>query len=177
MSNEIQEESSIKWIPILVRSTLGGIFIISGLDGFFSFLPPEQHTAEGLQFISAMKESGYLFILLKAMEVLGGAMLLFNFLVPLTIVLLAPIVVNIFLFELFLSNSYMLLPTLLLACEVYLFWQYRHLFYWLLRYQIHTHTNDAAPPSLLILDELKEENPEEFDHLMHAKGVKGMILR
>jgi uncharacterized membrane protein YphA (DoxX/SURF4 family) len=165
------------YLPIVVRTVLGAIFLISGTNSFMSFLPEDHYTPEGLAFINSLKESGYLFILIKSMEILGGSMLIFNLFVPAVITLLAPIIVNIFLFELMLSDSYLVIPTILLACEGYLFYEYRHLFKWLFQYQVHTHTNDAHPPELIVLDKLKEENPAEYEHLMHAKGVEKIIMR
>ena len=166
-----------EWIPVLVRTLLGGIFIISGTNNYLSFMPESAYTAEGTAFIVALQESGYLFDLIKAMEILGGTMLVLNLFVPIVILLLAPIIVNIFLFELFLSNTYMVIPTILLMCEAYLFYEYRHLFTWLFKYQVHTHTNDERPPEVLLLDQLKEDHPEEYEHIMHVKGVKDMVLR
>ncbi|OIQ18909.1 MAG: hypothetical protein BM556_06405 [Bacteriovorax sp. MedPE-SWde] len=165
------------YIPVIVRTLLGAIFLISGTNSFMSFLPEEQYSAEGLQFINALKESGYLFALIKSMEILGGSMLIFNLFVPAVITLLAPIIVNIFLFELLLSDSYLIVPTILLACECYLFYEYRKLFSWLFVYQVQTHTNDLHPPELIILDQLKEENPEEYEHLIKARGVNNIIMR
>lgn len=96
---------------------------------------------------------------------------------PLVIIILAPIIVNIFLFELFLSSSYMLVPITLVVCEAYLFYEYRNLFRWLFSYQLHTHTNDEHPPEVLILDQLKEVNKKEYEHLKAVKGINSMILR
>ncbi|EQC45539.1 DoxX family membrane protein [Bacteriovorax sp. Seq25_V] len=166
-----------EWTPVIARSILGAIFLISGTNNFMSFLPEQQYTPEGLSFILALKESGYLFTLIKAMEVLCGSMLLFNLFTPFVMIIIAPIIVNIFLFELILSDSYMILPTVLVVLEAYLFYEYKNLFIWLFKYQVHTHTNDNKPPEILILDQLKEENPQEYSHLIHAKGVNKIILR
>ena len=173
-------ETTVKWreyLPIVARTVLGTVFLISGTNNFLSFMPEEQYSAEGLAFINALKDSGYLFGLLKGMEVLCGTMLIFNLFTPFVLILLAPIIVNIILFELFLSSSLLIVPIILTVCEVYLIYEYRSLFKWLFLYQVFTHTNDAHPPQVLVLDELKEENPSEYEHLINAKGVKNLILR
>lgn len=166
-----------KWVPVAVRTILGGIFLLSGTNNYLSFLPEASYSDEGLAFISALKESGYLFDLIKSMEILGGTMLILNLFVPFVLILLAPIIVNIFLFELFLSSSYMIIPTILLMCEAYLFYEYRNLFNWLFQYQVHTHTNDERPPEVLLLDRLKEENPKQYRNVMGVKDVDKMVLR
>lgn len=164
-------------LPIIMRTILGAIFINSGTNNYLSFMPDHQYSKEGLAFITALKESGYLFDLIKSMEILGGTMLILNMFTPLVIIILAPIIVNIFLFELFLSSSYMLVPITLVVCEAYLFYEYRNLFRWLFSYQLHTHTNDEHPPEVLILDQLKEVNKKEYEHLKAVKGINSMILR
>ena len=165
------------WLPIVMRTIFGAIFLISGTNNYLSFMPDTHYTTEGLAFITALKESGYLFDLIKGMEILGGTMLILNMFTPVVIILLAPIVVNIFLFELFLSSSFMIVPTLLVICEAYLFYEYRNLFKWLFTYQLHTHTNDEHPPEVLILDQLKESNKKQYEQLKEVKGINNMILR
>ena len=68
-----------------------------------------------------------MFPLIKATEVVGGALLLGNRYVPLALTLLAPIVVNIAAFHTFLTplNPVALL---VLAAEIYLAWSYREPF-------------------------------------------------
>ena len=170
-------EKSKDLLPVIMRTILGAIFITSGTNNYLSFMPDSHYSAEGLSFITALKDSGYLFDLIKSMEVLGGTMLILNMFTPIVIIVLAPIIVNIVLFELFLSSSYMLVPLTLVICEAYLFWEYRNLFKWLFSYQLHTHTNDEHPPEVLILDQLREVNKAEYDHLKEVKGISSMILR
>ncbi len=165
------------WLPILMRTLFGAVFLVSGTNNYLSFMPESQYSAQGLAFITALQETGYLFDIIKSLEILGGTMLILNMFTPFVLILMAPIVVNIFLFELFLSSSFMIVPTLLIVCEMYLFWEYRNLFKWLFSYQLHTHTNDEHPPEVLILDQLKEANKEEYEHLKDIKGINNMILR
>lgn len=63
-------------LPIIMRTILGAIFITSGTNNYLSFMPDHQYSKEGLAFITALKESGYLFDLIKSMEILGGTMLI-----------------------------------------------------------------------------------------------------
>ena len=165
------------WLPIIMRTLFGAVFLVSGTNNYLSFMPENQYSAQGLAFITALQETGYLFDIIKSLEILGGTMLILNMFTPFVLILLAPIVVNIFLFELFLSSSFMIVPALLIVCEMYLLWEYRNLFKWLFSYQLHTHTNDERPPEVLILDQLKEANKEEYEHVKDIKGINHMILR
>ena len=91
----------MKLIATIARYLLGFVFTLFGLNGFLHFLPnpPLPDGAAG-HFISALSESHYM-ILVFAIEVIGAVLLLVNRYVPLALTLLAPIIVNIVLFHLF----------------------------------------------------------------------------
>jgi hypothetical protein len=72
--------------------------------------------------------TGYLLPLLKATEVAAGAMLLTNRYVPLALTLLAPIIVNIVAFHLFLAPGGLAIALFVLAAEIALAWWYRGAF-------------------------------------------------
>jgi uncharacterized membrane protein YphA (DoxX/SURF4 family) len=119
-----------RYAPATARTVLGLVFFVFGLNGFLNFIPPptepmpEGAVALGTAFMS----SGYLFHLIKGTEVLGGLLLLTSRFVPLALVLLAPVVVNILAFHLWLLPSGTGLSLVLLGLEVYLAWAYRQAF-------------------------------------------------
>ena len=123
----------LKALPILLRLILGSIFLFYGLDAFFHFVPNQTVSEPAGKFISALIDSGYLWTLTKVGETIGGLMLLTDFFVPLALVLIAPIVVNIFCFHLFLNPSgwaigiYPVGVTIVIA-ELGLAWFYREYF-------------------------------------------------
>lgn len=115
-------------LPTVSRVLLGLVFAVFGLNGFLQFLPmPPMEGAAGA-FIGALVASGYLFPLMKGIEVVAGLMLLANRYVPLALTLLAPIVVNIALFHFVLTPGDVGMAVVLLAAEVYLAWSYRGAF-------------------------------------------------
>jgi len=61
-------------------------------------------------------------------QTLGGALLLVNRFVPLALALLAPVVVNIILFHLFLAPSGLPIATVVLVLELFLAWSHRAAF-------------------------------------------------
>lgn len=84
------------WIVRSTRLLLGIIFVVFGLNGFFNFIPvPELHP-----FMQMMVNSGFIYVV-KALEVIGGLMLLINVRVPVALVILGPIVINILLYHAF----------------------------------------------------------------------------
>jgi hypothetical protein len=80
-----------------------------------------------MPFISGLASSGYMFPVIKGVEVAAAAMLLTSFMVPLALTLLAPIIVNIALFHLLLAPG-LAMVVLLVGLELYLAWSYRAAF-------------------------------------------------
>ncbi len=112
------------------RLLLGLVFFVFGLNGFLSFIPaPTAPMPEGAMALGgALMQSGYMIPLIKGTEVLVGALLLANRLVPLALALIAPVVVNIVAFHVFLEPSGTVLSLIILALEVVLAWSYRAAF-------------------------------------------------
>ena len=110
------------------RILLGLIFFVFGLNGFFHFLPQPPMSGPPAAFGGALLATGYMFPLIKATEVIGGVLLLSGRLVPLALTVLAPVVVNIVAFHLFLAPSGLPLPLVIVALGVFLAWSYRSAF-------------------------------------------------
>ncbi|MEM8995119.1 MAG: hypothetical protein AAGF23_10060 [Acidobacteriota bacterium] len=72
--------------------------------------------------------ASYLLTFVKVTEVACGLMLLMGRFVPLALTVLAPIVLNILCFHLFLDSTGLVLALLLLGLEIFLAWAYRDAF-------------------------------------------------
>lgn len=108
-------------LPLIARILLGLMFFVFGLNGFLHFIPmpatmPEKVTA----FMNGLMASGYFFPLLKGTEVVCGLLLLVGAFVPLALIILAPIVLNIFLVHLLLDTSGLPVAIVIGLLEVYL---------------------------------------------------------
>jgi hypothetical protein len=118
--------------PLVARLALGGAFLVFGLNGFFQFLPqPAEPPPPGaMAFAGALIQTGYMFPLIKGTEVLASLLLLSGRYVPLALTLLAPIVVNIVAFHVFLAPGVgaLLIAFALLALGIYLAWSERAIF-------------------------------------------------
>ena len=77
------------------------------------------------RFLGALVEAGWLLPFVKTVEVGAGLLLLANRFVPLMLTLLAPIVVNIVGFHMFLAPDTIALTLVLLALTLYLAWTHR----------------------------------------------------
>ncbi len=121
---------ALRYAPVVARFVLGGLFFVCGLNGFLNFLPPpaDPQPAGAMAFGGALMQTGYMFQLIGGSEALVGALLLANRFVPLALTILAPVVINIFAFHLFLARAGMGMAVLVLLLEVYLAWCYRAAF-------------------------------------------------
>jgi uncharacterized membrane protein YphA (DoxX/SURF4 family) len=122
-----------KHLPTAARLFLGLVFTVFGLNFFFHFLPTPPSPPNAAAFAGALFASGYLLPLLKTTEVVAGVMLLSGRFVPLALALLAPIVINIVGFHLFLAPAGSALAIALLVAELYLAFHYRAAFAPMLR--------------------------------------------
>src|SRR3977135_3156633 len=103
-------------LPTVARVALGLIFFVFGLNGFFHFLPQPPAPPRAMAFAGALFASGYFFQLPQAV---GGALLLAGAFVPFALTLLAPIIVNIAAFHLFLAPGNYAVVGIVLAAEIY----------------------------------------------------------
>ncbi len=118
----------MKHLPKGVRLFYGLLFTIFGANGFLQFMPvPEMPAAAGAM-MGGLAGSGYFFPVLKATELSCGLLLLSNKYVALALTILAPILINIFLFHAFLAPSGLPVPIVLIALELYLVCAYKDSF-------------------------------------------------
>lgn len=112
----------------ITRSLLGLIYLFFGLNFFFHFLPtppPPAQPGAAESFVGGLFQAGYFFPMVKGLEVLLGGFLLLNFFTPLSLVILAPISLNILLFHAFLAPDNVALSIVIIVLHIFLFWAYR----------------------------------------------------
>ena len=99
----------MKIVNIICRVLLGLAFFASGLIFFLKLMPepPPPGGAAG-QFIGALAGTGYLAVI-KALELLGGALVLSGRFTALGLLVLGPILVNICLYDFFLDRKGLLI--------------------------------------------------------------------
>ena len=118
----------MKIATLIVRILLGLIFFVFGLNGFFHFLPQPSMGEEAAKFMVGLASSGYFFPFLKTLETISGALLLAGIYVPLALIILSPIVVNIFLFHIFLDPNGLPIAIVLVLFMIFLGYTYREYF-------------------------------------------------
>jgi uncharacterized membrane protein YphA (DoxX/SURF4 family) len=135
-------------IVLAARILMGLVFFVFGLNFFLHFIPQPPPPPAAAAFAGAMFATGYLFVLVKVVEVACGALLLAGRFVPLALTLLAPIIVNIVFFHAFLAPAGIALPLVVLALEVFLAWSYRDVFRPMLAARAVPSTSTSEPASI-----------------------------
>ncbi len=115
------------------RIVLGLVFFVFGLNGFLHFIPAPPPEGSAGVFFAGVVATKYFLPLLAATQTIAGAALLARRYVPLALTVLAPVIVNIVAFHLFVAPSGMVIALLVLALEVFLAWSYRAAFVPMLR--------------------------------------------
>ena len=88
---------------LIIRILFGLMLVIFGLNKFLQFMPmPPMPEAAGV-FMGALVKRGYLMVVVALIEIATGVLLLVNKYQSLALVLVFPVILNAFLFHLFLD--------------------------------------------------------------------------
>lgn len=115
------------YLPALVRTLLGALFVFSGANKLVPFMEMPSLPQPATSLLGALAATGYFLPLLGLTEVVAGALLIVGRFVPLALVVLAPIVVNIAFFHLVLAPD-LVSVAMIVGAQIYLAWVYRDAF-------------------------------------------------
>jgi uncharacterized membrane protein YphA (DoxX/SURF4 family) len=115
----------MKIATIIIRSLLGLIFVVFGLNLFLHFIPmPPPPEGPAREFMTALFVSHYIYVV-GALQVVGGLILLSGRLVPLGLTLLGPTIVNIVTFHALMAPSGLPMALVVSVLALFLLWRYR----------------------------------------------------
>lgn len=115
----------MKIAMVIVRTLLGLLFIVSSVVYFlmvFGVFPMPQVEGAVKTFNEGLAASGYFFTLLKVTEFICGILLLVGRFVPLALVILSPIIINIFFVHLFLDRTGLPVAIFIVLANIFLAW-------------------------------------------------------
>jgi uncharacterized membrane protein YphA (DoxX/SURF4 family) len=118
----------MKIAMIIVRSLMGLLFIFAAVTLLFGLITPPPMEGPMKTFNEGLAASGYFLMLLKITELVCGILLLVGRFVPLALVILAPIIVNIFFVHLFLDRTGLPVAIFLVLGSIFLAYYYRSSF-------------------------------------------------
>lgn len=162
-----KKKSTTVWTLIFSRTILGGFFLLFGMNHLHGLLGEMNYNQDANQFLIALKQTGYLFYLIKFMEFSAGVLLVGGFFVPITNLLLFPILLNILLFHLFLSPQGLWVPIVMILCSGIIFWHYRVLFLFLLRFNLNLDPNSTQRGDVIYdfdADQIYSQTRESLRH-------------
>ena len=108
-------------LPAAARVFMGLVFLVFGLNGFLHFIPQPKTLPDGvIAFLGAMMNTRYFLPLVFGTQVVVGVLLLVNRFVPLALVMIAPVIVHILAFHLYLQPGGIGPGVLVLLLEIYL---------------------------------------------------------
>jgi uncharacterized membrane protein YphA (DoxX/SURF4 family) len=114
----------MKTLTLIARILLGLIFLVFGLNGFLHFLPQPPMPDAAKSFFGGLAASGYMLPLVFTTQVVGGTLVLLG-MVPLGLVVLAPVIVNIVAFHLFLAPDGLPIAVVVAVLGLFLAWTVR----------------------------------------------------
>jgi len=116
----------VQWGKEAPRMLLGALFLFTGLNAFFSFYQPPEPSTASINFLMGLNSAVYFFPLLKLVEVLCGFLLVVKRYTVLALTMLAPIVVNIVAFHVYLDPVNYFFAALSTALYCVVVWQNRN---------------------------------------------------
>jgi len=90
---------------IIIRTLMGLLFLFGSITYLFDLIKPPELTGTTKAFMEGMLATGYMMTLVKLTELVCGLAFVTGLFVPLASVVIAPVIVNIFLFNLFVDTS------------------------------------------------------------------------
>jgi uncharacterized membrane protein YphA (DoxX/SURF4 family) len=118
----------MKIAMIIVRTLMGLLFVFGAVAYFFNLVTPPPMEGPIKTFNEGLAASGYFFTLLKVTELVCGLMLLAGRFVPLALVILSPIIINIFFVHTLLDRTGLPVAIFLVAANIFLAYCYRDAF-------------------------------------------------
>ena len=112
-------------VVLAARILLGIVFVFFGLNIILQFLKMPPPPGDAGQFMTILAVHGFMRVV-GLLQIVAGILLLVGRYVPLALMILAPIIVNILMFHLFLLGGTGIAPGLVVTVlELFLLWAYR----------------------------------------------------
>jgi len=118
----------MKYVMIIVRTLMGLLFLFGAVAYFFNLVTPPPLEGSMKTFNEGLAASGYFFTLLKVTELVCGLLLITGRFVPLALVILSPIIVNIFFVHALLDRTGLPVAIFLVLANFFLAYFYRDAF-------------------------------------------------
>jgi len=116
----------MKIAMVIVRTLMGLLFLFGSIVYFFNLITPPEMTGKVKSFNDGMAATGYMMTLIKTVELICGLLFVSGYFVPFATILIAPVIVNIFLFHFFLDPSTLPVAIFLVLANIFVAYYYRN---------------------------------------------------
>jgi putative oxidoreductase len=116
----------MKIAMIIVRTLMGLLFLAASIVVLFNLVPKPELTGTVKTFNEGLDSVGYMVPMIKIVELVCGLAFLTGYFVPLATVLIAPIIVNIFMFHAFVDTSGLPVAVFLVLANIFVAYYYRN---------------------------------------------------
>jgi putative oxidoreductase len=110
---------------IIVRSLMGLLFLFASITFLFNLIIPPEPTGAMKIFSTGLEASVYLMPTVKLIELICGIAFLSGRFVPLAVVVITPIIINIFLVHVFLAPEGLPVAIFLVAANIFVAYNHR----------------------------------------------------
>src|SRR5918994_6585604 len=114
----------MKIAMIIVRTLMGLLFLFASIVVLFNLVPKPELTGAVKTFNEGLDAAPYFMTVVKVTELLCGIAFVSGRFVPLAAVVISPIIVNIFLFHLFLDRTGLPVAIFLVLANIFLAYYY-----------------------------------------------------
>lgn len=118
----------LKYLETALRLWMGYILVTNSTVGIITPLEDLGLPPHIYQIIKGMWDTGFMMYLVKSIELIGGLLLIFNIFIPIAVILLTPIVINIYGVHIFLFNSFITNGLYMLLICLFLIYRYKKVF-------------------------------------------------
>jgi putative oxidoreductase len=116
----------MKKATMIFRVLLGLLYLVFGLDYFLHFIPYQpMHTGEAAALKAGLMGTGYIYPMMKTIQIVAGISLMLDRYAPFSAVVLFPISLNVLLFHTILVPSGWLMGVFLMVPNLFLGYAYR----------------------------------------------------
>jgi putative oxidoreductase len=115
----------MKIAVIVVRVLMGLLFLFASIVVLFNLVEQPEMTGRIKVFNDGIAASGYLLTLIKVTELACGLAFVSGYFVPLATVVIAPVIINIFLFHLFVDQTGLPVAIFLVAANAFVAYFHR----------------------------------------------------
>lgn len=129
----LKNYSKLDFLELALRLWMGYVLITNAGVGITTPLEDLGMPPHIYQIIKGMWDTGFMMHLVKATELVGGLMLIFNFYVPLALIALIPVVINIYGMHVFLFGGIITQGLYMLLICTFLVFRHRERFLPLIR--------------------------------------------